>query len=507
MEQNSILKDNERKANIIAAKVMRITFVLFTLVYILDITGVFTVDKAFMTLAFVLGSIFLLIPTVVVNLMKKEECSWVKYVNVICAVLFVFFLTFTLSFHVVVLYVYAIAIASLYFSKRLSIITTVATVLSTSAGQIMAYVFNTLVDKNFGSMSKVIIFSVLPRGIVLIAVAAIFIMLSRRTADLLGSLMGAEQQEAMLNHMTKMKEKSLVVSEELLSVVKTLASTSENASLANQKIAEETEAVMRGSSENKEHIKVVSERMEDISNKLVNLNKMSGDISVLSEKVKEVTQDNQECMNKATDSMNKINQSSDECKTIIHNLGEQSKEIIDIINVITEISTQTNILALNASIEAARAGEHGRGFSVVAEEIQKLAEQTNGAVENIGKIIREVVVNTEKAVSAMEDSSKLTKEGMTVIKRAESSANIITESNNEMSRKIFGMEEISKKVMENSKDVAENVGLVSQNVAANFNSIEHVAASTQENTAGAEELVRMVDKIEELSQQLNEVVH
>lgn len=80
--------------------------------------------------------------------------------------------------------------------------------------------------------------------------------------------------------------------------------------------------------------------------------------------------------------------------------------------MITGISKQTNILALNASIEAARAGEQGKGFAVVAEEIQRLAEQTKTAVENIAGIVTEAVHNTDNAVTVMEHSAGLTEAGM-----------------------------------------------------------------------------------------------
>lgn len=76
--------------------------------------------------------------------------------------------------------------------------------------------------------------------------------------------------------------------------------------------------------------------------------------------------------------------------------------------MITGISNQTNILALNASIEAARAGEMEKGFAVVASEIQKLAEQTKGAVDNIGNIVNETVRHTENAVNVMEQTANLT---------------------------------------------------------------------------------------------------
>lgn len=111
-----LLKQNEKEANLLVAKVMRITFLFFLLVYILNVIGIFIVEKTIMTIAFVSGSCMLLLPTLFVNILKKEQ-SYVKYINVVCATVFVTLLSTTLTFHVVAIYVYPIAIASLYFQK------------------------------------------------------------------------------------------------------------------------------------------------------------------------------------------------------------------------------------------------------------------------------------------------------------------------------------------------------------------------------------------------------
>ena len=133
-EKSGVLIQNEKQANIAVAKVMRITFLIFTVVSILNVLGIFVVDMPIMTLAYVLGTIFLWIPTVLVNLMKKQE-PYVKYILIICAILFVTINASTLGYHVVILYIYAIAIASLYFSKKLNVITTILSVVGVSLGQ------------------------------------------------------------------------------------------------------------------------------------------------------------------------------------------------------------------------------------------------------------------------------------------------------------------------------------------------------------------------------------
>ena len=206
-----LLRENERSASIAAAKVMRITILVFALVVVLDILGIFVVDLGTMFAAFGISAALLLIPTLVIRI-AKQGAGWVKYIIVLCAVLFTVIVTLTLSWHAVLLFVYPIAIASLYFSGKLNIFATVFTIVGVSAGQVAAYQFDYVTDQNFESMSDVVLFGIIPRALVLLAVSAIFTMLCRRTTSMLGSLMGAEQQRLM-------REKSLEVSEKLLETV------------------------------------------------------------------------------------------------------------------------------------------------------------------------------------------------------------------------------------------------------------------------------------------------
>lgn len=191
--KHKIFIENEKQANHVAAKVMRVTLLIFTFIYILDLTGVFIVDLSIMTTAYVGSGILLLLPTLFVNVWKKDN-PYIKYLNVAVAVLFTTLLSITLTFHVVVIYVYPIAIASLYFSKQLNMLATGLTVSGVSVGQLAAFYLSTLPDDNFPTLKYVLLFAILPRALVLIAIAAIFTMLSDRTTKLLKKLLNAETE-------------------------------------------------------------------------------------------------------------------------------------------------------------------------------------------------------------------------------------------------------------------------------------------------------------------------
>lgn len=497
-EKSGVLIQNEKQANRAVAKVMRITFLIFTLVYLLNVFGIFVVDMGIMTLAYVAGSVLLWIPTLIVCVGKQQK-SYVKYVLIFCAIAFVTIAASTLGYHVVLLYIYAIAIASLYFSKKLNILTTVLSVVGVSMGQWLDFILNTLPDKNFTNLYKLVVYGIVPRALILIAIAAIFTMLCERTAGMLSNLLNAEEQEKIMNDMKQMQEKSRQTSDELFYMVKELSVITEASMKANGQIAEETSGVLQSFSENTDEITGINGRTQDINGQLIALEAMNRQVADLARQINERTKENQEKMDDATGSMEQIHASTSECKDIIWQLGEESKEILGIIKVITGISNQTNILALNASIEAARAGDQGKGFAVVASQIQKLAEQTREAVDDIGKIVMEAVHHTENAVSVMEKSVQLTKTGMESIREVGTSTAVITSSNCQMSDQIMEMDKTVENIREQSGEVAKGMEQVNRNTQSNYSAIEHVTAATQENSAGVEEIENMVERIKELA--------
>ena len=498
--KSGVLVQNEKQANKAVSKVMRITFIIFTLVYILNVLGIFIVDMKVMTMAYVLGSIMLWMPTILVNV-AKQDGSYVKYALTICAVIFITIVTSTLGYHVVLLYIYAIAIASLYFSKKINVMTMILSVIGVSAGQIICFWFNILPDKNFTTLYKLIVYGIVPRAMVLIAIAAIFTMLCERTAGMISNLMNAEEQERMIEEMRFMQEKSEETSRTLMEMVKELSHITENSMESNRQIVEETGNVMDSFSKNSEEITGINERTQDINARLEELTAINRQLSDLANQVNQLSKENQNKMNSATESMEQIHRSTNECKEIVWKLGEESKEILGIIQVITGISQQTNILALNATIEAARAGEHGKGFAVVAEEIQKLAEQTRKAVDNIGTIVTASVEDTGRAVKVMEQSAELTETGMESMSEVGSSTASITSSNEKMTKQIMEMDHTVENIWIQSNEVAKGMQQVNVSTQNNYKAIEQVNAATQENSAGVEMIEDMVVRIRKMAEE------
>ncbi|MBQ8798675.1 MAG: hypothetical protein IJZ55_03805 [Lachnospiraceae bacterium] len=505
VEKKSFLTEHEKQANKLAAQVMQFTFLFLTLVLILNLVGVFKVDKAIMTIAYVVGSIVLIIPSVMI-MRFKFTTSIVKYLVVIGAVVFVTMLSITLTRHVVVFYVYPIAISSLYFSKKLNVAATAMTVVGVSVGQIAAFFLPTVQDRNFTDMRDVMIFGVIPRALILIALATIFTTLGTRTSKMLSELMGAEEQEWVLKNMQKMKDNAAKTSAALYDMVTELSGITEASMQANELITQENDNLLVRVAENSTEVENTNQSMQDITEEIIGLNELNHAATVLTGQIEQNTMENRNCMAEATDNMEQIFRSTEECKQIISSLGDASQEIMGIIQTITSISSKTGILALNASIEAARAGEHGKGFAVVAGEIQKLSEQTKAATEHIGTIVREVVGNTEQAVTSMEQNATYTQSGMESIRKANESANTVATSNGELVKQIQEIDRVAEKIQRRSGRVAEAMEKISYNTQQNCTTVEQISAATEENSASMESLSEFVENIRESMEQLNELV-
>jgi methyl-accepting chemotaxis protein len=210
----------------------------------------------------------------------------------------------------------------------------------------------------------------------------------------------------------------------------------------------------------------------------------------------------------AVSQMQSINKSVDNTAGYMKVLHEHSQKVGQIIESITGIAEQTNLLALNAAIEAARAGDQGRGFAVVAEEVRKLAEESAKSAGEITKIIQDIQANTTMSVSAMEQVTVETRQGIEVIDNAGRIFAKILLSTQSVSRQaqevMAASEEISATTeeitatMEDMAKISENASLEAQSVAA---ASEEQLASMQEVTASASALSKMAQDLQQLLSQ------
>ncbi len=181
---NEIIQRNEKDANRVVANVMLIVLFIFTFVYILNLSGVFVIDSIYMNTAYFSGSVILVLPKII-NIIFGTSSKKLKYIYVTLSALFLMILTSILTFHVVVLYVFPIAIGAFYFSKKLTYFSTVITSVVTVIGQLIGFFIGKL-DDNFLDIYSLVIYGIIPRLLILIALSSLIIHLTVRTSSLLG---------------------------------------------------------------------------------------------------------------------------------------------------------------------------------------------------------------------------------------------------------------------------------------------------------------------------------
>ncbi len=207
---------------------------------------------------------------------------------------------------------------------------------------------------------------------------------------------------------------------------------------------------------------------------------------------------------KAVDKMNKIYETVTDSAVVVQTLNERSEQIGEIVNLITSIADQTNLLALNAAIEAARAGEHGRGFAVVADEVRKLAEGSAKAAQQIGELIKQTQDETARAVDAMVIGSKEVEEGVVIASQAQAALSEIVETVNKTVRMV---QEISAAAQQQSKGITQVVQAVDKvnNIAHQVSaSTQQVSASTQQQMNTNEQINTNASRVAQFAQELRE---
>jgi len=191
---------------------------------------------------------------------------------------------------------------------------------------------------------------------------------------------------------------------------------------------------------------------------------------------------------------------------MVDRLGERSKEIGEIVDTMTGIAEQTNLLALNASIEAARAGEHGRGFTVVAGEVGKLAQESKESAEKIARIIKEIQGDTEEAVLSMRAGREAVVEGAQSVESLRTMFEEINQLVVGVSGEITQVTESINAMADATNDIASEMNDINSYSGKVASEMQAVSAATEEQSASAEEIAAASESLAKLAQDQQEAL-
>ncbi|WP_018130546.1 methyl-accepting chemotaxis protein [Effusibacillus pohliae] len=286
-----------------------------------------------------------------------------------------------------------------------------------------------------------------------------------------------------------------------------LTASAEQTSKATEQIASTIQEVALGTEQQVHHVKESAKAVNEMSAGVRQIATNAQNVSATAMRASEISAEGGQAIQTAVRQMNSIHLTVNGLAQSVKELGNRSQEIGKIVEVITGIAEQTNLLALNAAIEAARAGEHGRGFAVVADEVRKLAEQSAQSAQQIGELIQTIQAETDKAVQSMETATQAVAAGIGVVDQAGRSFDEIQRAVNEVAEQIqegsAAAQQISAgtgqvvQAIETISEVTETTAAGTQNVSA---AAEEQLASMQEITASAATLAKMAEELQSLVQ-------
>lgn len=327
--------------------------------------------------------------------------------------------------------------------------------------------------------------------------------ISSRTDEL--GIMGAAMGE-MHKKISGLMKRIADAAEYVAAASEELTSTADQSAQVSQSIAESVVNVAGSCSEQFTDVEMANENTQKLAD---HMEHFKTSINASNEKIgstSDAAAQGKASVDNAVQGMSRINDTVQAMSSVIGNLGAQSQKIGTIVDTISAISEQTNLLALNAAIEAARAGEHGRGFAVVADEVRKLAEQSRDAAEEIAKLIVAIQQDTDNAVSAMEDGVNQVSGGTKAVDEAGESFRHISVMVEEVAVSSRTMGNAVANLAEGTERIKEAVTKINDMSRRVADEAQTVSAATEEQTASMHEIADASRKLATQAQDLQNVI-
>jgi methyl-accepting chemotaxis protein len=296
------------------------------------------------------------------------------------------------------------------------------------------------------------------------------------------------------------------VTEQVAASSEELSASAEQTTAATEHVVNNINEVAKGAEVSAEVATSSALAMNEVSVGVQRIAESSSEVANMSQQSTSMAKDGNEKIEKAVVQMNRISGFVEGTSSVIKQLGDRSKEIGDIVTAITEIASQTNLLALNAAIEAARAGEHGKGFAVVADEVRKLAEQSQESAGKIEELIRKTQEDTEQSIQSMLNVVNEVQAGTMDVNEAGIAFKKILEAEMQVAEKIHDVSAISEQMSANAEEVSASVQEVQAISTQSADGAQTIRSSSQEQLASMEEIAASARSLSEMSEKLQKEI-
>lgn len=276
--------------------------------------------------------------------------------------------------------------------------------------------------------------------------------------------------------------------EELRGLVGRVTKTAEQVTSASNQAQNISTNLLVASQKQSREIQETGQAVLEMAVQITDVSKSANESAEVARQSVSAAEQGARAVEDAIKGMNEIREQIQETSKRIKRLGESSQEIGEITELISDITEQTNVLALNAAIQAASAGEAGRGFSVVAEEVQRLAERSGEATKQIGALVRTIQTDTHDAVAAMEKSTQGVVEGAKLSDAAGAALSEIRRVSNRLAELIQSISSATEQQATSANGVAQNI----QNILTVTEQTQH---GTQQTAQSIRELSKLAEEL------------
>ena len=280
--------------------------------------------------------------------------------------------------------------------------------------------------------------------------------------------------------------------EELRSLVSNVQSTAQRVSQTTADVDSTSTELLAASTEQLHEIRETGQSVVEMAGRINTVSSQAQESAAVARQSLQAAETGLQAVQNAIGGMNLIRDQIQDTSKRIKRLGESSQEIGEITELISDITEQTNVLALNAAIQAASAGEAGRGFSVVAEEVQRLAERSADATRQISALVKAIQTDTQDAVGAMEKSTQGVVEGARLSDAAGTALSEIDRVTRRLSELIQHISNSTAREANLANGVAEN--------------IQHIFAVTEQTGEGTKATASQVRELSRMAEELSQSV-
>ncbi len=316
----------------------------------------------------------------------------------------------------------------------------------------------------------------------------------------------AKSFNTMTSSLREVISQSAQVSEQVAATSEELSAASEEVTASSEQISSTVIGVASSANIQAESIEKSTNSIDNMSN---NMNYISDNIDKINISTKNTLNSAESGIadsKNAVEKINKLKISTKQTSEEINKLNDSSKEIEKIVVTISSIAEQTNLLALNAAIEAARAGDAGRGFSVVAEEVRKLAEQTSQSLSQISTLIWNIQTEIKNSVESMELNNVEVEESVQIVNESSNSFNKILNEINTVVSQIEEVTRLTKEASLSTVEVKEDFNIINELSNKTVNSVEEIVNSSEQQTAAMEEIASSAMDLATLATELRDSI-